>query len=140
MKNSIWIALVALNLAIFCGRVFGQGFFEYGRAVGSIPHGQGITGGGKTPGGITKGGGAVGGVGDLGGQALPTRLVVASKSTGLYPRQDEEAEKIDQLSQGEALVPLMQISGGNPWYMVKTSKGAVGWVKGTDVRAENEKK
>ena len=140
MKNSLWVALVILSLSIFCGPAFGQGFFEYGRAVSGIPHGPGITGGAKTTGGITEGTGTVGGVGDVGGQALPSRLIVASQSAGLYPRQDEEAQKIDQLSQGEALVPLMQIAGNNPWYMVKTSKGSVGWVKGTDVRAENAKK
>ena len=140
MKNCLWVALVTLSLSIFCGPAFGQGFFEYGRAVSGIPHGPGITGGAKTTGGITEGTGTVGGVGDVGGQALPNRLIVASQGTALYPRQDEEAEKLGQLSQGEALVPLMQASGGNPWYMVKTSKGVVGWVKGTDVRAENSKK
>jgi len=79
-------------------------------------------------------------VGNVGGRALPTRLVVASKTTGLYPRQDDETEKIDQLSQGETLVPMVQAAGGSDWYMVKTSKGAVGWVKGADVREEKVKK
>ncbi len=140
MKNCLWIALVTLSLSILCSPAFGQGFFEYGRAVSGIPHGQGITGGANAPGGMGQGGGTVGGIGDVGGQALPSRLIVASQSTGLYPRQDEEADKIDQLSKGETLVPLMEVAGGNPWYMVKTSKGVVGWVKGTDVRAENSKK
>jgi hypothetical protein len=116
-----------------------QAFGEYGRAVGSVPHGQGITGV-RTPGGGTQGGSIDGGVGNVGGRALPSRLVVASKTAGLYPRQDVEAEKIDQLSEGESLVPMVQAAGGNDWYMVKTQKGLVGWVKGMDVREEKGKK
>jgi hypothetical protein len=118
---------------------FAQAFGEYGRAVGSIPHGQGVTGF-RTPGGNTQGGVTDSGVGSVAGRALPTRLVVASKSAGLYPRQDEETEKIVQLSEGETLVPMVQAAGGSDWYMVKTSKGVVGWVKGSDVREEKVKK
>ena len=44
------------------------------------------------------------------------------------------------MSQGETLVPMVQAAGGSDWYMVKTSKGAVGWVKGADVREEKVKK
>jgi hypothetical protein len=89
---------------------------------------------------VTQGSGGTGGVGDIGGRGLPTRLVVASKSAGLYPRQDDEAEMLDRLSEGELLVPMVQSSGGNDWFMVKTQKGTVGWVKSTDVREEKAKK
>ena len=133
MNKFITIVLPSLLLGVLPAAVFSQGFFEYGRAVGSVPHGQGITGG-KTTGGALPGGG------DIGGRALPTRLVVAAKTTGLYPRQDEESEKIEQLSQGDALSPMVQSAGNNSWYMVKTSKGQVGWVKGSDVREESTKK
>jgi hypothetical protein len=119
--------------------VYAQAFGEYGRAVGGVPHGQGITGV-RTPGGRSQGGVTDAGMGNVSGRALPTRLIVASKTTGLYPRQDDEMEKIDQLSQGETLVPMVQATGGSDWYMVKTSKGAVGWVKGADVREEQLKK
>jgi hypothetical protein len=139
MNKFITIVLPSLLLGVLPAAVFSQGFFEYGRAVGSVPHGQGITGG-KTTGGALPGGGTVGGIGDIGGRALPTRLVVAAKTTGLYPRQDEESEKIEQLSQGDALSPMVQSAGNNSWYMVKTSKGQVGWVKGSDVREESTKK
>jgi len=44
----------------------------------------------------------------------------------LYPRQDGEAEKIDQLSEGDSLVPMVQAAGGSDWYMVKTPK-KVSW-------------
>jgi len=134
MLYLIWVSLLVVPAIVFA-----QAFGEYGRAVGSVPHGQGITGV-KTPGGGTQGGATGGGVGDVGGRALATRLVVAAKSAGLYPRQDGEAEKIDQLSEGESLVPMVQAAGGSDWYMVKTQKGLVGWVKGADVREEKTKK
>jgi hypothetical protein len=139
MKNLITGVLPSLFLCLLPTVVLAQGFFEYGRAVGSIPHGQGITGS-KGTGGTVHGGGTVGGIGDVGSRALPARLVVSAKTTGLYSRQDEETEKIEQLSQGDALSPMVQSAGNNSWYMVKTSKGLVGWVKGTDVREETTKK
>jgi hypothetical protein len=139
MNKLISIVLPTVFLAFFPAAVLSQGIFEYGRAVGSVPHRQGITGG-KVSGGAQQGGGTVGGMGDVGGRAMPTRLVVSAKTTGLYPRQDEETEKLEQLSQGDALSPMVQTAGTNSWYMVKTSKGLVGWVKGTDVREEITKK
>jgi hypothetical protein len=133
--------IVGLTALLIPTVVFAQAFGEYGRAVGSIPHGQGITGG-KAPGGANQGNvsGGGGGVGEIGGRGLPVRLVVVSQSTWLYPRQDGEAEKIAQLTQGESLVPMVQSAGGSEWFMVKTQKGLVGWVIGADVREEKTKK
>ena len=68
------------------------------------------------------------------------RLVVASPNADLFPRQDAESEKITQLSPGESLVLMVQSEGSNPWYMVKTQNGLVGWVKSVDVKQENAKK
>ena len=113
--------------------VFAQAFGEYGRMLGGMPQGQGVTGP-RTSGGGTAGGSGSGAVGEVKGKGMPTRLVVASKVAGLYPRQDDEAEKLDQLQEGEALVPMVQSSGGNDWFMVKTQKGVVGWIKSVDVR------
>jgi hypothetical protein len=67
-------------------------------------------------------------------------LVVAVNDAGLYPRQDDESQKLEQLSQGEILTPMMQNAGGNEWYMVKTSKGTIGWMKSSDVREEKVQK
>jgi hypothetical protein len=139
MKSGFIVAAIATAQIFSASSVFAQAFGEYGRAVGSIPHGQGITGG-KAPGGVTQGGVSGGGVGEVGGRGLPVRLVVVSQSTGLYPRQDGEAEKIAQLTQGESLVPMVQSAGGSEWFMVKTQKGLVGWVIGADVREEKTKK
>lgn len=137
MKKAVvlvsWIAP-----SLFCSSlVFAQAFGEYGRAVGSLPHGKGVTGSGPSS-GVTRGN--VGGVGDIGGRALPTRLVVAVQDAGLFPRQDGESEKIAQLTEGENLVPMVQSEGSSQWYMVKTQKGLVGWVKSTDVRQEKARK
>jgi len=60
---------------------------------------------------VSQGNVSGGGVGEVGGRGLPVRLVVVSQNTGLYPRQDGEAEKIAQLTQGEFLVPMVQAAG-----------------------------
>lgn len=138
MKKSVWMTLMWFSFVIPAA-VFAQAFGEYGRTLGGVPHGQGITGS-RAPGGVTQGGTGSGGVGDVGGRALPTRLVVATKDAGLYPRQDDESERLGQLAQGEAVTPMVQSAGGSEWYMVKTQKGLVGWVKATDVREEKVKK
>lgn len=123
--------------------VFGQAFGEYGRAVGGVGQRQGNISPGAPqvsgPSGTGKGGGQ--GVGDLGGRAVPSQLVVAAKQAPLYSRQDDESEKIGQLSQGETLVPMVQSTNGNTgWYMVKTQTGTIGWIKASDVREESAKK
>lgn len=139
MKTKMTFGSCALVIAFSATPVFAQAFGEYGRAVGSIPHGQGITGS-RSSGGVTQGNAGSGGVGDVSGRALPTRLVVSVKNAGLFPRQDDESGKIAQLSQGESLVPMVQNAGGSEWYMVRTQKGLVGWVKSSDVRADKVKK
>ena len=139
MKRLFGAASAATILILFARLVFAQAFGEYGRAVGSVPRAKGVTGSGPAGGG-SRGSVGSGGVGDLGGRAMPVHLVVAANSAGLFSRQDEESEKITQLSEGEALVPMVQSEGGSQWYMVKTQKGLVGWVKSADVRQEKEKK
>jgi len=138
--KSFFPLLVAATVGLVVPRtVFAQAFGEYGRIVGGIPRGQGVAGP-RAPGGVAPGGSGSGAVGEVSGRGMPTRLVVASKVAGLYPRQDDETEKLDQLSEGEALVPMVQSSGGNDWFMVKTQKGVVGWIKSADVREEKIKK
>jgi hypothetical protein len=131
--------LLAAVVAIFIPKIgFAQAFGEYGRTLGGVPH-SGITAP-RAPGGGTQGGSGSGGVGDVGGRGLPARLVVAVEVAGLYPRQDDESEKLAQLSQGEMLVPMVKSSGRNDWFMVKTQKGIVGWVKAAEVKEEFLKK
>ena len=138
MKRNFFIIPMVTIYVFSAPWVFAQAFGEYGRTLGGIPHG-GITAP-RAPGGINQSSGSNGGVGDIGGRGLPSRLIVAAKAAGLYPRQDDEAEKMDQLAQGDILVPMVQSSGGNDWFMVKTQKGIIGWVKAVEVRAETAKK
>jgi hypothetical protein len=119
-----------------------QAFGEYGRAVGGATQRQGAVSS-KPLSGVREGGQGqtgYGAVGNLGDRSLPSHLVVASKEAAVYPRQDDESEKIGRLSEGEAVVPLIQTNGGNDWYMVKTQQGLIGWVKASDVRAPVSKK
>jgi hypothetical protein len=139
MKSGFIIASIAVVQIVSASSVFAQGFGEYGRAVGSIPHGQGITGG-RPSGGVTQGGVRGGTVGESEVRGLPARLVVAVNDAGLFPSQDDQSEKLGQLNQGEILTPMIQSAGGNDWFMVKTQKGIIGWIKSSDVRAAKIKK
>ena len=117
-----------------------QAFGEYGRSLGGVT--QRHDSAAPNPFGGQQNGQAKGGssgIDNVGGRSLPLRLVVASKEASLYPRQDDESEKIDRLSQGETLIPMVQTAGGNEWYMVKTQKGLIGWVKSSDVRPDANK-
>lgn len=119
-----------------------QAFGDYGRAVGGAMPRQGGGGATGAPGGPAKNTDPRGfqGMRNAGGRAMPSLLIVASKQAFLYPRQDDETEQIEQLHEGEALVPMIQTKGGNEWYMVKTQKGTIGWIKSSDVREETAKK
>jgi hypothetical protein len=66
---------------------------------------------------------------------VPTELAVGESGAYLYARQDDESEKIAKLESGEELIPLGYAAGTLSWYMVKTQKGAIGWVKSSEVRA-----
>ncbi len=131
--------LMSLVVLLLPPAVFAQAFGEYGRAVGSIPHGQGITGG-RPSGGVTQGGVSGGTVVESDVRRLPARLVVAVNDAGLFPSQDDQSEKLGKLNQGEVLTPMIQSTGGNDWFMVKTQKGIIGWIKSSDVRSAKIKK
>jgi len=137
------IGFIGLYFHAYLPSAFSQAFGEYGRAVGGATKRQGSVGP-KGPGGVglkEKGKGGGQGIGDVGVQPLQTQLVVTSNSAPLYPRQDDETQKIEELSQGAILVPMLQsTSGAISWYMVKTQKGTIGWVKSTDVREQAGRK
>jgi hypothetical protein len=124
------------------GALLAQAISEYGRTVGGVGQRQGSVTqkASRAPSQNSKGKAVVAGIGDVGGRPVPPALVVASRHAALYPRQDDEAEKIAELSQGDTLLPMGQSNGGNEWYMVKTQKGLIGWIKSADVREETAKK
>jgi hypothetical protein len=65
--------------------------------------------------------------------AESSALTVTTLDARLYPRQDKESKFIATLEKGEKLQPLAQGVGNEAWYMVKSSKGIIGWVQATDV-------
>jgi peroxiredoxin len=68
--------------------------------------------------------------------AVPLPNVLRAKAAGIFVRsqQDAQSEAVGKLERGEELVPLGKVSGaGEFWYMVKTTAGAVGWVRGAEV-------
>lgn len=65
-------------------------------------------------------------------------LTVGEAGVFLYARQDDHSEPIARLEQGEELTPLAHVVGTVSWYMVRTRKGAIGWVKASDVTAGDQ--
>ena len=59
-------------------------------------------------------------------------LTVGVSGASLYSQQEIESEKIATLQKGETLIPLAEAVGQQTWYMVKTARGLVGWVRATD--------
>ena len=144
MKHTmVAVGFVACYFQASLPRVSAQAFGEYGRAVGGAAQRQGtsVSKTARPSAPSRRVSGAFNGVGDLGVQPLPKRVVVAANGASLYPNQDDEAQKIEDLSQGVILIPVMYAtSGSSGWYMVKTEKGTTGWVKSIDVREELAKK
>jgi hypothetical protein len=131
------ITLGLLMVWVAPSTLLAQAIGEYGRIVGGV----GPTQNQVIPKSLgspqnTKGKGFVEGVGDIRGPSVPSSVVVASRQAGLYPRQDDESEKIAELSQGDTLIPIGQT---NDWYMVKTQRGLIGWIKSADVRSASGK-
>lgn len=59
-------------------------------------------------------------------------LTVGESGASLYSQQEVESDKIATLQKGETLVPLAEAVGQQTWYMVKTARGLVGWVRAAD--------
>jgi hypothetical protein len=62
-----------------------------------------------------------------------TALTVRESGASLYSRQELDSDKITTLKKGEMLAPLAEAVGQQTWYMVKTQRGLVGWVRSADV-------
>jgi hypothetical protein len=68
----------------------------------------------------------------------PPKLTVSRPGVQLYAQQDDAATTLATLRQGEELIPLAHGIGAVSWYMVRTAKGDIGWVKASDVSAGYE--
>ena len=65
---------------------------------------------------------------------MPKVLRVKRDEIVVRGRHDNQSEALVKLKGGDELVPLGKVSGaGEFWYMVKTKKGTVGWVREADV-------
>lgn len=65
-------------------------------------------------------------------------LIVGEAEVFLYARQDDRSERIARLEKGEELTPLAHVVGTVSWYMVRTQKGVIGWVKASDMAAGDQ--
>ncbi|HEY1235550.1 MAG TPA: hypothetical protein VGH22_19370 [Candidatus Binatia bacterium] len=74
------------------------------------------------------------------GVEAPPVLTARETGVALYARQDPETDRIATLEKDEILVPIAESIGGQVWYMVRTKRGLVGWVRGIDVVISNEAK
>lgn len=78
----------------------------------------------------------------IGIDAAESIPVLTARETGvaLYARQDTETDRIATLEKDEILIPIAESVGGEVWYMVRTKRGLIGWVRGIDVVISNEAK
>ena len=74
------------------------------------------------------------------GAAASAPPTLAARATGvaLYAQQDAETDRIATLEEGETLFPMVEAVGRETWYMVRTQRGLVGWVRAADVIAGSE--
>ena len=141
MQITKTIMFGVLMVFLAAGEPLAQAIGEYGRTVRDVGQRQGSASPkASRPSQNAKGKTVIQGIGDTGGRPIPSGLVVRSRQIGLYPRQDDTAEKITELYEGDILIPMAQSNGGKDWYMVKTQQGVIGWVKATDVREDTGKK
>lgn len=68
----------------------------------------------------------------------PPTLAARATGVALYAQQDAETSRIATLEEGETLFPLIEAVGRETWYMVRTQRGLVGWVRAVDVIASSE--
>ena len=68
-----------------------------------------------------------------------TMLTVKGSRAYLFTEPEGRSHVVAELEPGEKLVPLVNVIGsGESWYMVKTQKGTVGWVKASDVQGTDQ--
>ena len=70
--------------------------------------------------------------------AAVSTLTVKNEQAHLYAQQEERSEILGELKMGDQLTPLANALGNETWYLVQTSKGLTGWVRGADVDGTEE--
>jgi hypothetical protein len=64
---------------------------------------------------------------------IATAVTVRESGAPLYSRHELDSDKIAVLRKGEPLTVLAEVVGRQSWYMVKTQRGLVGWMRAIDV-------
>jgi len=72
------------------------------------------------------------------GAGAPPTLTARATGVALYAQQDAETERIATLEEGETLFPMVEAVGREIWYMVRTKRGLIGWVRAADVIADSQ--
>lgn len=133
-----WIGAAALtSTLVFCAHqeTRAQSTLEYGKQLGNLRKPKVRRGSTKNLGSGQRSGASE----PIPEQSIPTTLSVEGGDAYLYTRQDKHSDTITKLEQGEKLTPLGKAFGsGGAWYMVKTQRGAVGWVQSSNVRGLEE--
>jgi hypothetical protein len=70
--------------------------------------------------------------------ATPPTLAARATGVAVYAQQDIETDRIATLEEGETLFPMAEAVGRETWYMVRTRRGIIGWVRAADVVASSE--
>jgi len=70
--------------------------------------------------------------GHAGGAGGPA-LTVGDSGAYLFASQNDRGEIIGKLERGEDLTPIASSAGATNWFLVRTRKGVIGWVRSSDV-------
>jgi hypothetical protein len=134
------VAFVGCLIFIGPQMILAQAITEYGKVVGGTKQRHANTSPRASSGkqrGNNKAG-VVQGLADVPTHSLPSSLTAESKGAALHARHDELSDKLADVLQGEVLLPVAETTAGSThWYMVKTQKGVIGWVKSADVAKES---
>ena len=68
-------------------------------------------------------------------QQSPPTFLVAGTETYLFNEPEQHSQPVAKLERGEKLIPIANAAGrGESWYMVRSAKGTVGWVRASQVQ------
>src|SRR5262245_2415412 len=67
------------------------------------------------------------------GAAGAPALTVGDSGAYLFASQNDKGEIIGKLERGEDLTPIASSAGATTWFLVRTRKGVIGWVRSSDV-------
>ena len=137
--KSFSVGLLVSGLFLFTQqKINGQAITEYGRQTQGVS--KGLPSAKPTPLVPSTGGKGAkptdvrGQFVDIPATRMPSKLQVKQSGASLYAQQDEHSQIINKLDQGEKLAPVAKaLGGGETWYMVRTQKGTLGWVRSSDV-------